>query len=90
MEITVKGEKIELNGKIGISYLGKNKITFGAKAETIELADDFVRFTEKTPHDVITHEINQLESVTIYDKAVYVYGMNAINGNKTRFILDRK
>jgi hypothetical protein len=88
-EITVYGETLKLNGKAGVSYLGKDRIVFSVKYESLSFDGLVLSFDEKTPNDVIKHEIDNIESVSVYDKAVYIYGHNIYNGNKTRVVLDR-
>lgn len=90
MKTTINGQEIELKGSAAASFAGNFKVRFSLTAESILFENGKLKFVEKDSRgNITTHEIENIES-TIYDKAVYVYGLNTINGNKTRFILDRK
>jgi hypothetical protein len=93
MKMTLNGKLINLNGNVGYTILGRQKIGFGSKAVEISFDESkktasFTEINQITKESFI-HEMEKIESVTEYDRSVYIYGFNSINGNKIRFVFEK-
>jgi hypothetical protein len=91
MKLTINGKEIKLKGTAGVNLFSHgrmDKIGFAVKYLTIKYDENKKELT-LTEKDGLTHKYEKVESCTEYEKAVYVYAYNAINGNKSRIVLDK-
>ncbi len=91
----MNGKEIQLNGK-GSTRLMSTKIAFAMNYTDVQYDEvkktlSFVEpsLTAKGKDNSVKRDYDRIESATEYDNAVYFYGYNVYNGQKTRIVFDK-